>query len=163
MSDQQPPSSGPDPQQPGNQQPQQPGYPQPGQGQPYGTYPPQQPGYPQQGYPQPGYGIPWAPPKHPQATTVLVLGIVGIVMCQVISPFAWYMGGKALKEIDADPTRYSGRSEVNAGKILGIVGTVLLGLVVAFFIIYFLFIIVILGVAAGTSSSSSYDVIGLLR
>ncbi len=33
------------------------------------------------------------------------------------------IGGKAVKEIDANPAGYSGRGEANAGKIMGIVGT----------------------------------------
>ncbi|WP_201791514.1 DUF4190 domain-containing protein [Aeromicrobium sp. PE09-221] len=117
----------PDPQQgqPGYGRPQQDQYGNPGYGQPYGQgaspYP--QP-YPQQQWPQ--------QPKHPQATTSLVLGIVGLVgtfICllpALLSPFAWWLGGKAVKEIDAAPQQYSGRSEASAGRILGIIGTVLL-------------------------------------
>ena len=37
--------------------------------------------------PAAGYAPP--PPVHPQAITVLVLGIVAIVVCQVVGPFAW--------------------------------------------------------------------------
>ena len=113
--------------------------------QPYQQPSPQQ-GYPQQGYPQQGppYGAPqqYPPPygyyqqqapKHPSATTALVLGIiglVGIVMCGgitlVLSPFAWGIGGRAVKEIDqAQPGTYSGRDLANAGRIMGIIGTVL--------------------------------------
>ncbi len=119
-----------------------------------------QPPYPPQGgpYGQPGYGAPWQPPKHPQTTTVLVLGILGLVACQVVAPIAWYMGNNALKEIDADPSRYSGRSEINTGKILGIVGSVLLILTLLLVVVYFVFIVAILGLAAG--SSSSYDFVG---
>ena len=73
---------------------------------------------------QPPMGFP--PPKHPQATTVLVLGILGVVLCGVLAPFAWVMGNKAIKEIRANPTAFSGESEVSAGRILGIIGTMLL-------------------------------------
>ncbi len=148
MSDQQPPQyPGQDPQG-GNQYPQQGG----GYG---GQYPPQG-----GAYGQPGYGAPWQPPKHPQSTTVLVLGILGLVLCQVMAPIAWYMGNNALKEIDADPSRYGGRSEVNTGKILGIVGTVVLILSILFVIVYFVFIVAIFGIAASSSSSYDYDFIG---
>ena len=85
--------------------------------------------------PPPGYlpgGYP--PPKHPESTIVLVLGILGIIACQVVAPIAWVMGTKALREIDANPTAFSGRSEVNAGRIMGIVGTVLLGLLLLLFV-----------------------------
>lgn len=74
----------------------------------------------------------WPPPKHPQATTVLVLGILGLVLCQVLSPFAWSMGNKAQKEIRANPTAFSGDGEINAGRILGIIGTAILGLSLLF-------------------------------
>lgn len=64
--------------------------------------------------------------QHPQSTTILVLGILGIICCSIAAPFAWIMGNKAVKEIDANPGRYSGRDQANIGKILGIVGCVLL-------------------------------------
>lgn len=91
-----------------------------GQHNPYGQAP-QAGGY--------GGGI---PEKHPQATTALVLSIIGILCCSIAAPFAWMMGSKAVKEIDANPGRYSGRDQANIGKIIGIIGTILLvvGLVV---------------------------------
>ena len=91
-------------------------------------YPPQ-PGYsPQPGYPQqPGYS-PEYPPDHPRATTVLVLGILSLVACGFIGPFAWVMGKRTLEEIDASQGAMGGRGAANAGYILGIVATVLLGL-----------------------------------
>ena len=94
---------------------------------PYGQYPP--PGqYPSGQY---GYQPVYVPPKHPQATLAMVLGIVGLtgIMCYItafVSPFAWWIGAKAVKEIDADPARYGGRGEAMAGKVMGIIGTVLL-------------------------------------
>jgi hypothetical protein len=74
------------------------------------------------GYPPPYY----IPPKHPQATTAMVLGILGIALCGILAPIAWSIGGKAVTEIDANPAAYSGRGEANAGKIMGIVGTCIL-------------------------------------
>ena len=68
------------------------------------------------------------PPSHQQAITVMVLGIVGLVACQVISPFAWVMGNRVVGEIDASGGRVGGRTEANVGRILGIVGSALLGL-----------------------------------
>ncbi len=65
---------------------------------------------------------------HPQATTILVMGILGLVLCQVLGPFAWSMGNKALREIDASQGLLGGRETVNIGRILGIVATALLGL-----------------------------------
>lgn len=94
---------------------------------------PQPPHHPYQMSPGPyGYGtsptgVPWGPPPdHPSATTVLVLGILSFAVCQVVAPFAWVMGRRALAEIDAQPGRYDGRQMVQAGHVLGIVGSVIL-------------------------------------
>jgi Domain of unknown function (DUF4190) len=104
---------------------------QPPQPNPY--YPQQQPGYYQQPQQQPPYGYRPPPPNHPSATTAMVLGIIGlagILTCGgitlVLSPFAWAIGAKATREIKADPGRYSGEGAASAGKIMGIIGTVLL-------------------------------------
>jgi uncharacterized membrane protein YjgN (DUF898 family) len=64
-----------------------------------------------------------APRDHPQTTTVLVLGILALVLCQVLGPFAWVMGNKALREIDASQGQLGGRETVNVGRILGMVAT----------------------------------------
>ena len=81
---------------------------------------------PPPGYGPPGYGAYPPPAAHPQATTTLVLGILGIVVCGVIGPFAWSMGNRVVREIDASGGRWGGRTEANVGRILGIVATVLL-------------------------------------
>jgi hypothetical protein len=142
---QQPPAQPPYSQNPYDQQPPaQPPYGQPGYGQqPYGQAPygQQQPPYQQGPYGQQpygsapgayGYGAPMAA-NHPSATTALVLsliGLVGVALCGgltlVLSPFAWHIGAKAVREIDANPGMYGGRDQANAGKIMGIIGTVLL-------------------------------------
>lgn len=129
------------------------GDPQAGPGQPY-QQPYAQPGYPQQGYGQgyaQGYAQPFpSAPNHPSANTALVLGIVALgggFVCGLpilAGPFAWYMGAKVKREIDAEPMRYGGRGEANAGMILGIVATSLLALAV-------LTIVVVIAIAAGTS------------
>jgi uncharacterized membrane protein YjgN (DUF898 family) len=85
---------------------------------PYGSYPPN---------PYGGVPFPLAP-DHPQATLVLVLGIVGIVVCGVVAPFAWVMGSRVVKEIDASNGQLGGRSQAQAGRICGIIGTCLIGL-----------------------------------
>ena len=71
-------------------------------------------------------------PEASQATTILVLGILGLILCQVLSPFAWVMGNRELEAIDGGRRPPENRSTANAGRILGIIGTVLLaiGLVV---------------------------------
>jgi hypothetical protein len=112
----------------------------------YGGYP-NQGGYQQPGYGGGGYG---GQVEHPQGTMVLVLGVLGIVACQLVAPFAWVMGNKALEEIDRDPLRYSNRSNVNLGRILGMVGTIILGVGLVLSVLYFIFIIVLIG---GSSAS----------
>lgn len=76
--------------------------------------------YPPQG--NQGYG---GQVDHPQGMTILILGILGIVCCQICAPVAWFMGNKAKAEVDANPGRYKNESYVTIGRILGIVGTVL--------------------------------------
>jgi hypothetical protein len=111
---------------------------------PYGQHPPgwgsaQPPpfyGYP----PVPGYL--YAPPKHPSAMTAMVLGIVGVaggLMCFLplfVAPFAWFYGHRVITEVDASNGTLGGRSEAKAGLILGIVGTVLLILALAFTVLW---------------------------
>ncbi|HEU4812417.1 MAG TPA: DUF4190 domain-containing protein [Nocardioides sp.] len=132
------------------------GQPQPGQP-PYGQQPYGQPGYPPAyGAPQPGYGY-GAPAAatHPSATTALVLslvGLAGIMFCGgltlVLSPFAWRTGAKAVREIDANPGMYGGRDQANAGRIMGIIGTVLLVLGV-------LGVVLLIGLFAVSSTTST--------
>lgn len=164
MSDENSDPSGPIP--PAGQQP--PSY--PGQGTPQppswgnayppppgGAYPP-----PPGAYPPPGYGQQYpafqqAPPKHPNATTSMVLGIVSLagafacVLPILLAPVAWILGAKAVRGIDANPGAYSGRGEASAGKILGIIGTVLLALML-------IAVVVIIIVAVnGGFDDPSYD------
>jgi hypothetical protein len=128
------------------------------QGQPEQPEQPTTP-YPQQPYPPayppgPGYGYP-APyqyaPDHPRATTVMVLGILGIVVCQVLGPVAWWMGKKTVDEIDASGGRLGGRGAAQAGYVMGIVGTVLLIIAVVFLVIYFVVIMAVIGGGMATS------------
>jgi len=88
------------------------------------------------------------PPDHPQTTTILILGICGLVVCQVLGPFAWSMGNKAMREIDASQGQIGGRDTVNVGRILGMVATALLvlGIVAVLFF-------VVLGIGLASTSS----------
>jgi uncharacterized membrane protein YjgN (DUF898 family) len=73
------------------------------------------------------YPPPYAPvPDHPRAATALVLGIVAVVVCGLVGPFAWSVGRSTLAEIDASGGRWGGRGQAQAGYVLGIIGTVLL-------------------------------------
>jgi len=81
-----------------------------------------------------GHGaVPWSPPpEHPQATTALVLGVVAVMGFFPTGPFAWVIGGRARRAIDADPARWGGRGLATAGYVLGIVTTVMMALFVGF-------------------------------
>jgi hypothetical protein len=124
-------------------------YQQPYQQQPYQQQPyqqGQQPGVPY-GAPQytSAYGA--AAPDHPQATTVLILGILGIVVCGILAPFAWVMGNRVVAEIDASNGQIGGRGNAQAGRICGIVGTVLIGIGLLFAV--GVVVIAIIGSASG--------------
>lgn len=136
---------------PGDQPPNEPTQPLPS-GQPgYREQRGQQPG-PQYGYPPQG-AAPQPPmqyaPDHPRATTALVLGILGIVACQVLAPVAWVIGKKAVDEIDAARGALGGRGAAQAGYVLGVIGTLLLGLGLV------LLVLMLIGIVAlGTVSTS---------
>lgn len=89
---------------------------------------------PQDGSPGPAPAAPWGPPaqlQHPRGTLVLVLGILSVTLMQLLGPVAWVLGHRALREIDTSGRAYANRSSIQAGMILGIIGTGLavLGLV----------------------------------
>lgn len=165
MSDQFPPydpSSGSQPEPPGpvyGEQPS-PAYgspppPPPGvpYGQPYGAQQP--PAYGQPASPYSAYGVPGQPAygyqqTHSGASTAMILGIVSIVMallnffCCVtgvlslgLGPAAIFLGLKAKREIDQQPTVYGNGGMAVAGLWTGVVGTVLGVLTVAFYLLFF--------------------------
>jgi hypothetical protein len=112
------------------------------------TAPPPPPGSGGYNAPPPAGGGMGGAVEHPRGTTILVLGILGLVCFQPIGIAAWVMGNSAMREIDADPGRYSNRQTVQIGRILGIIATVLLILCVVFLVI----LLAIGGFAASTSS-----------
>jgi hypothetical protein len=56
---------------------------------------------------------------------VLTLGILSLVICGLLGPFAWIMGRNDLEKMDAGRMDPSGEGLTKAGKICGIIGTVL--------------------------------------
>ena len=141
---QQPP---PPPEQPGyweqQSQPDQPGIPYPQQ--PYGGGQPSSGQY--GGYPQPP--VQYAP-DHPRATTSLILGILGLVLCQLVAPFAWRIGKRTVDEIDASQGRMGGRGSAQAGYVMGIIGTALLAFGLIAIVLW-----VVVAVALFSSSSTT--------
>jgi len=58
---------------------------------------------------------------------ILIFGILGLVgICWPLGIVAWVMGNGDLKEMDAGAMDPSGRSMTNAGRICGMIGTILL-------------------------------------
>ena len=136
---------------------------------PYGEQPQDQPGQPygqpyQSGQPVPyGQPSPYGQPNaygqqpygatqdHPQATLILILGILGLVVCGLIAPFAWVMGNRVVAEIDASNGTLGGRSSANAGRICGMIGSILIIVGILFFVAIF----VIAGLSAVSTASST--------
>ena len=119
----------------------------------YGQYqqPPSGP-YGQQGYGQ-QYGYTYLVPNHPQATTALVLGLIGLIggcLCGLpllASPFAWAVGARAKREIEAAHGQLGGAGNAQAGYVTGIIGTVLLVLAV-----FALVLLLVIGIATDGSA-----------
>ncbi|WP_408896740.1 hypothetical protein ACJ5H2_17625 [Nocardioides sp. R1-1] len=88
------------------------------------------------------------PPDHPQATMVLILGILGLALCQVLAPFAWVMGGRVRKEIAASNGAVGGGQMATIGWVLGIVGSCLLLLGLLAFVAYIVVIVIVVGASA---------------
>jgi hypothetical protein len=85
-------------------------------------------------------------PESSNATTVLVLGVVGLFF-NIVAPVAWWLGNEEIRAIGAGKRAPENRSVANAGRVLGIIGTVLLviGLLI-------LLAIVIIGLAVAFSN-----------
>jgi predicted Zn finger-like uncharacterized protein len=80
-----------------------------------------------------------------RGTLILVLGILSIVCMHILGPVAWILGNNDLKEIRAGRMDPEGESNTNIGRILGIVGTCLLGLGVVCGCAYIIFVVAIVG------------------
>ena len=95
-----------------------------------------------------GYGGGLEPHR---GTLILILGVLSLMACQLIGPFAWAMGGADLKKMRAGVMDPAGENETRIGYILGIVGTVLLLISFALRVVWFAFFfrVVGAGVAAG--------------
>jgi hypothetical protein len=89
------------------------------------------------------YGPP--PQEHPQGTLILIFGIVGIFI-SLFAAIAWYLGANAMKEIRATGIRYSNESNIDTGRLLGKIVTIiaLVGLAIVF-LIWFVFGVLLVG------------------
>jgi hypothetical protein len=57
---------------------------------------------------------------------ILVLGILGVVLCQICGIVAWVMGNSDLEAMDRGEMDRAGEGMTKAGKILGIVSVALM-------------------------------------
>lgn len=81
------------------------------------------------GYPTPGHRDGTAPypsqrPEHPQGTAVLLLGILGL-MAPPAAFVAWYLGSRAQREIEESGLDYANSGNLVAGRLLGMVVSIL--------------------------------------
>ncbi|RPI20403.1 MAG: hypothetical protein EHM57_08105 [Actinobacteria bacterium] len=88
-------------------------------------------------------------PEPSQATTAFVLGLLGLVF-GILAPFAWYIGSKEVKAIDAGLRDPKDRGLAVAGRVLGMVITILMIAAVVFIILALVLVLVV-------SSESSSD------
>lgn len=72
-------------------------------------------------------------------TLIMVLGILSLfVATPILGPVAWIMGNKELAKIDAGLTDPSGRGQVNAGRICGMIASILSIVVILFVCVIFM-------------------------
>jgi ABC-type Fe3+ transport system permease subunit len=65
-------------------------------------------------------------PEQSQATTALVLGILGIVCCGLLGIAAWVMDNNELQAIASGRRDPANEGTVKAARVVGIVATVLI-------------------------------------
>ncbi len=77
--------------------------------------------------------------KPHRGTLILVLGILGLIICGPLAIVAWVMGSSDLKQIDAGTMDPAGRGTTQAGRICGIIGTILLIISIIAVVMFFMF------------------------
>lgn len=90
-----------------------------------------------------GANTPFQPPvvgggqDQTMAIVSLVCGIAGFLICQLVAPVALITGYMARNKAKENPNQYGGEGLALAGMILGAIGSVLLVLVIIYFIFVF--------------------------
>ena len=102
--------------------------------------------------PVPPIGGPYA--EQSQAATVLVLGILSIVLCQILGPVAWKLGSDEIRAITAGRRPPDGLGLAQAGRICGIIGSCLLGLALLFLLFSLLALLAGFGIFVGEAARS---------
>lgn len=81
--------------------------------------------------------VPDGPVQHPRADRAYAVGLLSFVgavfvLPLLLGPYAWYLAVRTRREIDREPTRFTGRGQATAGAWLGAAASALLtSLVVA--------------------------------
>ncbi len=83
-----------------------------------------------------------------RGTLILIFGIIGLTVCQPFGIAAWLMGNADLKKMAAGQMDPEGEDLTKAGKICGIIGTILMILITILLIVYLIFVFLIIGAAA---------------
>lgn len=89
--------------------------------------------------------------KPHRATLILVLGVLGIILCQPLGIFAWIMGNADLKEIAAGAMDPAGKDMTNIGRILGIIATALL--VIGLVVVIIMTVLTVVGAGAAAAAN----------
>jgi hypothetical protein len=77
-----------------------------------------------------------APGASSQAVTALVLGVLGLVCCQLLSPIAWFLGNQEVRAIREGRSPQAGQSIAAVAVALGIGGTILM-LFILLWVVFF--------------------------
>src|SRR5438552_3753385 len=83
-----------------------------------------------------------------RAIAALVLGILGLTACVLLAPFAWYLGHAELKDIRLRGAQAGGQGVATIGMVLGIVGTSLMAMGLAFVLFLVMAAVLVLGALA---------------
>ncbi|MBC8868000.1 MAG: DUF4190 domain-containing protein [Planctomycetes bacterium] len=78
--------------------------------------------------------------KPHRGVLILVFGILGLTVCGIFGPVAWIMGNADMKEIRAGRMDPSGEQMTNIGRILGMVGSILILVSMCFAVLWVLLI-----------------------
>jgi uncharacterized membrane protein YjgN (DUF898 family) len=92
------------------------------------------------------YPAPPPPQDDSGATTSMVLGILGLVLCGLLAPIALFMGISAKRRIRESGGYLGGDGQATAGVVMGAIGTAL--------IVLALVIVVIVLIAAAASTGN---------
>ena len=80
-----------------------------------------------------------------QATTIFVLGLLSPVFCALCGPVAWIMGNNYVRDCQMEGIQPDGLGV--AGRIMGIIGTIMLTLSLGIFVLYIG--VIFMAIAAG--------------